>query len=82
MILQFVKDFLKAYTIPPDVKLQDDIWKQFFCKVVDRFPAARLHSFLLDFLKALSQKYVRSHRAVNFILDLLSLGVSKLLSGK
>ena len=77
-----MQDFLKVYAIPPDATLQDDIWKQFFCIVVHRFSAARLHFFLLDFLIALSQKYVKSGRAVDFILDLLSLGVSKLLSGK
>ena len=69
------------YTIPLDVSLKSDVWKQFFGVVVHRFPTAQLHFFLTDFFKALSHKYVRSERAVDFIIDLLFLDVHKLLSG-
>ena len=77
-----MQDFLKAYSIPSDIRLNKGIWKKFFRKVVHCFPTAKLHSFLSEFLKSVSQKYVNSGRAFYFIHDLLFLDVKKLLSGK
>ena len=78
-LLQFLQDFLKICTIPPDVSLKDDVWKQLFGVVVQHFPTAQHQSFLLDFFKVLSQTYKESGRTVDFIIDLIFLGVNKLL---
>ena len=76
-----MQDFLKEYRIPPDVSLKCAIWKKFFDEVVGRFPSALHHSYLSEFLKAISQKYVESNRAASFVFDLLLLGVNNLFSG-
>lgn len=70
------------YAVPPDITLSDATWRDFFSEVVGRFQTARLHSYLSEFLKAIAQQYRESKRAVDFLLDLLKLGVGRLLSGK
>ena len=47
-----------------------------------RFQSARLHYYLSEFLKAVAQKYREAKKAVSFLLDLLKLDVSRLLSGE
>ena len=79
---QFLHEFLKVYTIPPDIKLSDVTWKQFFAEVVTRFKSARLHHYLADFLRVIGQKYREARRPADFLVDLLKLGVENLLSGK
>lgn len=79
--LQFLHEFLKVYHIPSDIKLSDPTWKQFFAEVVTRFKSARLHFYLADFLRVIGQKYRETKRPVEFLTDLLKLGVENLLSG-
>jgi hypothetical protein len=79
---QFLHEFLKVYTITTDIRLNDVTWKQFFAEVVTRFKCARLHYYLADFLRAIGQKYRETKRPVEFLVDLLKLGVENLLSGE
>ncbi len=80
--VQHLQDFLRTYSIPSDIKLSDPTWKQFFEEVVNRFKSARLHAYLADFLRVVGQKYREGRRPVDFLTDLLKLGVGNLLSGQ
>ena len=48
---------------------------------MERFPAAHEHYYLLDFLMKISERYREDKCARTFVLDLVKLGVPKLLGG-
>jgi len=50
--------------------------------VVDRFPEAHVHYYLLDLLIKISERYNIDGCPGEFVLDLVKLGVPKLLAGE
>ena len=81
-LVQFVKEFLRKYSIPATITLSDPTWKEFFGAVVVRSQSAYSHQYLAEFMIHCSAKYRESGRAVAFVTDLLKLDVEKLLSGE
>ena len=78
---QFLGEYLESYNVPINTKINDGTCKEFFGEVVDRFPAAHEHYYLLGFLMKISERYREDNCAMNFVLDLVKLGVPKLLGG-
>ena len=81
LCFQFLREYLKSYKVPLDTKINDGTCKEFFGEVVDRFPTAHEHYYLLDFLMKISERYCEDKCAESFVLDLIRLRVPKLLRG-
>ncbi len=77
-----MQEFLRKYSILPNISLSDPTWRDFFSAVVVRSQSAHSHSHLADFMLMCSVKYKEDGRAVAFVTDLLKLDVEKLLSGE
>ncbi len=82
LYLQFVGEYLESYKVPSGTKINNSTCIKFFGEVVEMFPAAHEHYYLLDFLIKISERYREDGCASNFVLDLVKLGVSKLLGGE
>ncbi len=80
LFFQFLGEYLKSYKVPSGTKI-DSTCKEFFRKVVERVPGAHNHNYLLDFLMNISDRYRQDGCAEIFVLDLVKLGVPKLLGG-
>lgn len=79
--MQLLGEYLEKYTVPAGTKINDGTCKEFFSEVVERFPAAQEHYYLLDFLVKISERYREDNCAGSFVLDLVQLGVPKLFGG-
>ena len=77
-----VEEFLGFYVIQPGMKINDPTWQTFISNIVSRFGGARIHYFLLDFLKSVFNSYLTEARQAMFIVDLLQLNVPKLFAMK
>ena len=75
-----VAEFLGFYVIQPGMKINDPTWQTFISNIVSRFGGARMHYFLLDFLKSVFNSYLAEARQAMFIVDLLQLNVPKLFA--
>ena len=76
--LQFVTKFLDDYSIPAEIDISDEAWKEFFTYVSQ---VHRYHSYIANFLKRVAQEYSESRRAVHYIFDILKLTMNDFLSG-
>ena len=75
-----VEKFLSQYVLPSDIDLTEPTWRSFFGDIVSRFPGARHHGFLFNFLDTVSCVYLNSQRHQEFVFHLLEFRVPKLFA--
>ena len=63
------------------MKINDGTSTELFRMVVDKYPVAYLHGFLVDFLFKIAERYLADGHAGQFVLDLLELDVPSLFAG-
>ena len=76
---------MKDFDIGRDICICDPTWISFFELEVKRFSStkgAKIQTYLSNFIRECSKKYLERKNPVGYVIDLLKIKVATLFSGK